>query len=99
MRPRGEIRQALATAAEQLVQEREAFTWRELAEVAQVGQAAARRTVENMAAWGELQRLPDTKRVPGVCRPLRLYTTSRRDSWVAQGADLANVFNGWRRRD
>jgi hypothetical protein len=54
VRPPGEIRQALARAAVQLHRERDGATWRDMAEVAQVGYLDARRTVEHMARAGGL---------------------------------------------
>lgn len=56
-RPRGEIRQALCGAARSLHEERGSFSWVELAEKAQVGYAAARRSVDNMARAGDLVRV------------------------------------------
>jgi len=53
-RPRGEIRQALAQAADVLYAERGAVSWRDLAMKAQVGFSAAQTTVENMVRAGEL---------------------------------------------
>jgi hypothetical protein len=97
VRPRGEIRQALADAAQQLAAQREGFTWREAAEAACVGFAHAKQGIKDMARAGELQALPHTRQVPGVCRPMRLYAPTRRESWVGQGAELAQVFTGWRR--
>ena len=49
-RPRGQIRQVVAS----VFREQGACTWRTVAESAQVGYAAARRTVENMVRAGEL---------------------------------------------
>jgi hypothetical protein len=69
-RPQGEIRQALAGAAERLVMERglvvdgtavDGVTWRDMAAAAQVGWDVARETVKNMANAGELARIGRTK--------------------------------------
>jgi len=57
MRPRGEIRQAIAAAAEQ-----GPGTWRDFAERARVGYEAAQRTVENMARAGQLVPAGTAKR-------------------------------------
>lgn len=55
MRPRGEIRCALFTAAEQFVAEgRSSFNYRDLAVRSQVGFEAARVTARNMERAGEL---------------------------------------------
>lgn len=62
MRPRGEIRQVLASAARRLAEEHGAFTWRDVAEAAQVGYCAARLTVLNMARAGELEPVGSAKR-------------------------------------
>ena len=58
MRPTGEIRQALSQAARALAEERgAAVTWKDMAEVAQVGRAMARDKVRNMERVGELVRM------------------------------------------
>lgn len=56
-RPRGEIREALFSAALSLRDECGHFTWVDLAEKAQVGYGAARSTVKNMVNAGELMRV------------------------------------------
>ena len=61
MRPRGEIRQALFTAAKSLHEECGAFSWIQLAERSQVGYSVARETVKNMATAGELVRVGSDK--------------------------------------
>jgi hypothetical protein len=69
-RPQGEIRQALAGAAERLVIERglvvdgtavDGVTWRDMAAAAQVGWDVARITVKDMARAGDLARIGKTK--------------------------------------
>lgn len=73
MRPRGEIRDVLASAARTLLQQHgQPVTWRDLAVQAQVGFTAARDTVRNMARAGDL-RLVGTVRRPGACRPMASY--------------------------
>lgn len=62
MRPQGEIRRALADAAEQLAEEKGGATWRDLAETAQVGYAKARMTVKDMARAGDLEPIGAEKR-------------------------------------
>lgn len=75
MRPRGEIRAALGQAADMLPApapgEVAGATWRDLAELACVGFDAARRTVDNMLAAGELI-VVGHKREPHACRPMNL---------------------------
>lgn len=56
-RPRGEVRQALADAAQRLYPLRDAVSSRELAEAAQVGYELARLTVKDMVRAGELVRV------------------------------------------
>jgi len=68
MRPRGEIRSALAGAAMEFASlGRPAVTFRDLAERAQVGYEAARMTVRNMARAGELVPVEQSE------GPLRAY--------------------------
>lgn len=71
MRPRGEIRAAMADAFAVLLRERgllvegvavDGVSCRDAAAVAQVGFDAARRTVENMVRAGELVRISSVKR-------------------------------------
>lgn len=70
MRPPGEIRMVLVKALGE-----QPGTVRDLATRTQVGFAAAARTVENMVRAG--QAMPfDTTRVPGVCRPVTIYSLS-----------------------
>lgn len=95
MRPRGEIRLALAQAAAQATPENP-VTYADLARAACVGYDAARATAYNMAASGELVAV-GTRRVPGIKRPLRTYVHSsraqvRRDPAVLQ---LAGALRGW----
>ncbi|KQV85450.1 hypothetical protein [Rhizobacter sp. Root1221] len=71
MRPRGEIRDALAQAFIRLLSDRgllvegvavDGVSVRESAAAAQVGFDAARRTVENMVRAGQLVRISSVKR-------------------------------------
>jgi hypothetical protein len=62
MRPPGDIRKAIDQAARELAIERDAATWRDMAERANVGYLTARRTVENMERAGALQRVGSEKR-------------------------------------
>jgi hypothetical protein len=96
MRPRGDIRQALSRAAWSLATERpQGSTWRDLASKAQVGFAAARRTVCNMQRDGELQ-VVDTLRVPGAARPMNLYAPAQETRAAGDGTPaLAGVLQAW----
>lgn len=71
-RPRGEIREAVAAAADMLLHQRGCCTYRDAAHMAQVAFEAARYTVKRMAEAGELIVIGQT-RAPGVSRPLNLY--------------------------
>jgi len=92
-RPRGDIRQALAQAAQALHVERGAFTWREVAQAAQVGYTAARQTVKNMQQAGELVRC-GRRKVPGVCRPVNLYAMPTVDA-APSTARVEDVLRAW----
>lgn len=92
MRPAGEIRQALLSAAEAYPQ---GATWRQLGQAACVGFEAARITCDNLARAGELAVL-GTLQVPGCPRPMRRYAPKgARGGWVTAG--LGDVIAGWRR--
>lgn len=79
-RPRGTIRQALAVAARDIATERGAgFTWRDVAQRAQVGWAAARQGVKDMARAGELHRVGCEPR-PEARRPMTLFAPDERGS-------------------
>lgn len=95
MRPRGEIREALASAARNLVAEQGGATWRDMGHAAQVGLTAARKTVENMVMAGELQPC-GTRAVPGSRRPMVLYAP--RDWSVGSLSPLDDVLRSWSRR-
>lgn len=94
MRPRGEIRQALSTAAKALANEVGAgFTYLDLAMRGQVGYGAARQTTKDMVKAGELEPV-GSRQVPGIKRPLRTYrpaTQRNRDS----GQQLAQAMGNW----
>jgi len=101
MRPQGEIRQVLAKAADELAEQRGNFSWRDVAEHAQVGYTAARRTVENMAKAGELVPVGSEKRAHSR-RWVTLYerrqaTAPTNFATATTGGDsLAGVMRGWR---
>ena len=103
-RPRGEIRTALAGAAQALHAEHGPATWRDMAVAAQVGFDAARRTVQNMARAGELRRV-DTVPVLGARRPMVRYAPGHNwvTNWAGSGSNNAparsidSVLQGWLR--
>lgn len=72
MRPAGEVRLALLSAAAELTTPEQGPTLRELAHHAQVGEAAARSTVKNMRKSGAL-RAVRTRRVGYRNRPVAEY--------------------------
>jgi hypothetical protein len=104
MRPPGEIRMALRTAAADLVtrlapsKPEEFPTYREIASSACVGVAAARRTIDNMTRAGELE-VAGTRRVEHRNKPVATY---RPKDWRT-GADgvgfvaLGQLMAAWRR--
>jgi hypothetical protein len=92
MRPRGEIRAALADAAQQIVDQQvsegevKGVTWRQLARAACVGFEFARATVKNMVTAGELVPVGE-EREPGSRRPLVTYAPAS----IAQGLSSGGV--------
>lgn len=92
MRPRGEVRQAVAVAAGTLVQQRGCFTGREVAHCAQVAFEKARLTLKDMVQAGELVVIGQA-RAPGVCKPLNLYAQPVPQQAV--GADLLRAVQRW----
>lgn len=94
MRPPGEIHQALLGAARELFTPERAPTLAELAQRAQVGRDAARRTVDNMKRHGALRQVRE-RRVTYRNRPVAEYAPP--DLVVEAGAgfvDLADVWSG-----
>lgn len=101
MRPQGEIRAALGSAAHALAAEQGSATWRDMAVRAGVGLQAARRTVENMERGGALQSVGFEKR-PHSRRWMKLYAPSTNFATATTapgGADdpLASVVKAWLR--
>ncbi len=90
MRPAGEYRLALETAAGELGR---AGTWRELAAAAGVGFEVARCTAKNMVRDGVFERA-GTVSVPGVCRPMVLYAPAG-PAGAPPGAALESVVRCW----
>ncbi len=89
MRPKGEVRLAIAMAAAQCP---DGATWRELAAMACVGWLPARYAIKDMTRAGELV-VVSTRRQPGAARPLNVYapaTCEQRD-----GASLNQVLTSW----
>lgn len=76
MRPRGEIREALAQAAGVLAQRHGGGTWRDIAAAACVGFELGRHTIKNMVRAGELQRV----------RPIRVEWSRREVDLLAPAA-------------
>ena len=98
----GEVRQKLAQAAQELAAECRAATWRDLAERAQVGYLAARRTTENMERAGQLVAVGFEKRAHSV-RWMRLYEPGQHFAPAAPAGtscagDLDRVTRMWARR-
>lgn len=91
MRPRGEVRQALASVAAQL--SGGGATWRDMAELACVGADVAKQTVRNMASVGELAVVGE-QRQPGLNRPMVLYAMPPALDADA-GAALDAVVRSW----
>lgn len=102
MRPRGEVREAVAGALQSIATASDGVTWRDLlpcvpginpacpAEVRLV-----RKAVENMAAAGEIERIGH-RRVPGSAKPMTAYRP-RGANWVTQGTSMLDgVIRGWR---
>lgn len=95
MRPPGEIHLALLTAAHDLFTPERAPTLTELAHRAQVGNEAARRTVENMSRLGKLRKVRD-RRVPYRNRPVAEYAPAELVEDNNKGfVDLAEVVSVW----
>jgi len=101
MRPRGEVRAAIAQATQQLAEQKLTPTWRDLVSLVPGVSASSpadlrlvRKTVENMATAGELERAGN-RRVQGVARPMTTYRP-RTNSWVHGTAQLDGVMRGWR---
>lgn len=95
MRPAGEVRAALRSAAEVLVKHKAGgITYRDLAEAGRVGYQVARETCRNMVRSGELRPV-GTRQVQGAKRPLKTYVPA----WCAGQQDasrsLATAMGGW----
>ncbi len=96
MRPPGEIRAALTLAAAQLNAENGASgaSWREMAERANVGYLAARRTAENMERAGVLAVVAHDKRAHSR-KWVKLYAPGSRWATEATSQDLHAVMARW----
>ena len=95
MRPAGEVRAALRSAAESLAARMTGgITYRDLAEAGKVGYSVARETCRNMARSGELKPV-GTRQVQGAKRPLKTYVpawcTGRHDA----SRSLAAAMGTW----
>lgn len=98
MRPAGDVRQALFTAACSYHSEGRAATLRELAHSSQVGLSDARRCVDNMKRAGVLA-IVGTRRVDYRNRPVSQYAPAAATSLsneIQQGwVDLGNCMADW----
>ena len=90
MRPAGEIRQALWSAACELATTSHAPTYRELAAHAQVGLDSARHTLDNMRRSGELQ-VARLRRVDYRNRPVAEYVPAVLAEPESTGGALAEA--------
>lgn len=94
MRPRGEIRAALALAVDTLPAQAQGATWRDLAQLACVGLSAARKTVENMVDAGELI-VVGHRRTPHASRPMRLLAKPGASGAVRQSSPFEELARCW----
>lgn len=102
MRRRGEIRQAISKAAQELAAEAGSATWLDLA--VRAGCASppslrrlARRTVDNMARAHELERIGHERRA-NANRWMTLYAPPAERAAAIQAAPLETVIRGWCKR-
>jgi hypothetical protein len=94
MRPVGEVRLALLTAARELSDGDTRPTLREIAVKACVGTVAAKETVKNMTRAGELRVLPRRRKVEYRNRPVAEYElASETEGFV----DLGELMSAWTR--
>lgn len=105
MRPAGDVRLALVSAAHQL-QPREPHaprpTLREIAHHAQVGLDAANQTMKNLCRAGQMRAIPEARRVDYRNKPVAEYepVSTSLDQDSRQGAgwvDLGRIVGGWAR--
>lgn len=97
MRPRADIRQALATAAQELPPRLgRGATWRELAQHARVGFAAAKANVHRMARSGELEQA-GTVETPTSRRPMTAFVPAQQVERSCPVATLDVLLRGWQR--
>lgn len=95
MRPAGEIRQVLLRAVSELATPDRGPTLTELAHHAQVGEEAARRTVDNMKRHGHL-RIVRTRKVAYRNRPVAEYGPAEPPNDGGSGfVDLGGVMSAW----
>lgn len=96
MRPAGELREAIAKAAAELVPQPDApgVPWRMLVRHAKVGELMGRRTVENMQRTGAL-RITGQATLPGVCRPVNLYAPPAPGPAAEPMAVLQDAMRSW----
>lgn len=90
MRPRGEVREALANAAKALGK---GGTWRELAARAKVSLSKARQVIKDMVKAGELVAIGE-RREPHSKRPLAIYAYMANQASTCGGA-LQALMGAW----
>jgi hypothetical protein len=96
-RPTGEVRQALEKAAERLAEERGGATWRDMAEVAQVGYRVAKVTVRDMVRAQALEPVGSAKKAHSR-RWMTLYAPRQQQAnFATQTTSLEGVTRGWLR--
>lgn len=101
MRPAGEIRQALLRAASELsttLPVDRGPTLQEIATWAQVGVAAARRTVDNMTRAGQLRCISARRKVTYRNRPVAEYRPAEPQTSACDGEQaLSTALAAWTR--
>lgn len=95
MRPAGEVRAALRSAAESLAAHMAGgITYRDMAEAGRVGYQVARETCRNMARSGELKPV-GTRQVHGAKRPLKTYMPAWCVTQQDASRSLATAMGTW----
>ena len=89
--PCGEIRKAMLDAASKLAQQHGAATWRDMAQVAQVGFAAAKVVHRDLVRAGQLQAV-DEVRTPYNNRPMKRWAPVPAGDRAANFATSATGF-------
>jgi predicted ArsR family transcriptional regulator len=79
MRPVGDTRKRLMSAARRLCGQQRSFTAAQAADAADIDVAKARQVLVDMLRAGDVERV-GTMRVPGACRPVNVYALAKRRS-------------------